>query len=815
MSRWVRISLISAGSLVALVILLWLILALVVRSRKQAILTEITAQLSSRIDGDLVIRDMEPSLLRGFPNISVTLKDVSLKDSLHNRHGHTLLDVKELFVKVNTFALLRKEVDIRQVALENGTIYLYTDSTGYSNTYLFSGKKKKQPAKSKEPTIQDIRLRNIVFTFENHQKFKLYQLDIKNLRAEMDYKADGWVCHVRKQIHIRSLAFNTTKGSYAKDKMLTADIDLNWAAANKTLTIPEQVFRFDEQPVKIGAEFNFTFKPAHFNLHIAAENIGFRMASSMVTPNISSKLDSIDFEKPLNVYADVRGHMQFRDTPYVNVTWNTAGNVMTGKNITLEGVGFKGAFLNEVEPNKGHNNANSRLSIYDFTAAFDSIPVTADTIRVLNLQKPLLTGRFKSKFPLQRLTHPIGAHLFNFTKGEGMVDIEYAGGWDPKDTVAGYLRGSIQVRNGAFVYVPRNQTVQECEATLNFEGQDLYFRGVRLRSGSSTMQLEGSVKNMLNFYFAAPEKIQMNWTLNSPLVNLNEFQSFFVKRHRKAASAHTHKNSRHRHARVMKQLEVVLEECSVNMQLAIDKVRYRQFQANKVRAGLELSKEQLRVFEVALQTAGGSMVVNGNIQHASNGNDKFKMDARIRQVQVDELFRQFENFGQNGIEAKNLKGIFSATANISGGMREDATVKPHSMFGTVTFDLNKGALVHYEPLENLGKFIFRKRDMSNITFERINNQLDIRGNKIIIHPMLIASSVLNIQVEGVYGMPKGTDIKLQVPLRNPKKDELVSDADELRKRRKSGIVLNLRAVDGEDGKVKLKLGKGKEDTANE
>ncbi|WP_158618149.1 AsmA family protein [Chitinophaga lutea] len=813
MPRWIRISLISAGSLLALVIVLWLILALVMRSRKQAILSEITQQLSETIDGDLVIRDMEPSLLRGFPNISVTLKDVTLKDSLFNRHGHTLLDVREVFVKVNPFAILRNQVDIRQITLENGAIYLYTDSTGYSNTYLFKGKKKSPSAKPKEPTIRDIRMRNILFTFENQPKFKLYRLDIRSLRGDMDYKNGGWVCRVRKEIKILDLTFNTSKGSYAKDKTLTADVKVSWDKVKKILNIAEQPFRFDGQPVKIAAEFNLSTRPAHFNLHIAAESIPFRMATSLVTPNISSKLDSLDFEKPLNVYADVRGRMQFRDTPYVRVTWNTDNNVMTGKNISLERVGFKGAFLNEVNPNMGHNSANSRLSIYDFRAEFDSIPVSADTIRVLNLQQPVLTGRFKSQFPLTRLTHPIGAHLFNFTKGTALVDLEYAGGWDPKDTVAGYIKGVVQIKDGGFVYVPRNQTVQECQATLDFTGADLYFRNVRLRSGSSTMQLEGSIKNMLNFYFAAPEKIQMDWTLNSPLVNLNEFQRFFVKRDRKQAAAS--RNQRHKASRVLRQLEVVLEECSVNIQLAVNKIRYRQFAADNVRAGLHLSKEQVRVFEVALQTAGGSMVVNGHIDHAGNGNDKFRMDARIRQVQVDQLFRSFENFGQDGIEAKNLKGTFSATANITGGMREDATVKPHSMFGSVTFDLNKGALVHFEPLENLGRFVFRKRDMSNITFERIHNTLDIRGNKIIIRPMLIASSVLNIQLEGVYGMPRGTDIKMQVPLRNPKKDELVTDADELRKRRKSGIVINLNAVDDGSGKVKLKLGKGKDEPTNE
>src|SRR5690606_5116542 len=170
-----------------------------------------------------------------------------------------------------------------------------------------------------------------------------------------------------------------------------------------------------------------------------------------------------------------------------------------------------------------------------------------------------------------------------------------------------------------------------------------------------------------------------------------------------------------------------------------------------------------------------------------------------------------ENFGQDGVEAKNLKGIFSATARLSGGMKEDASIRPHSMFGTIKFDLKKGALVNFEPLERIGQFVFRKRDMSNITFENISNTLDIKGNKVVIYPMVISSSVVNIELEGVYGLPKGTDIKMKIPLRNPKGDDLITDITELQKRRKRGIVVNLHAVDGEDGKVKLKLGKGKDD----
>ncbi len=73
--------------------------------------------------------------------------------------------------------------------------------------------------------------------------------------------------------------------------------------------------------------------------------------------------------------------------------------------------------------------------------------------------------------------------------------------------------------------------------------------------------------------------------------------------------------------------------------------------------------------------------------------------------------------------------------------------------------------------------------------------------------MEIRSSVLNIFLSGVYSFGKGTDIGLKIPLRNPRKDELITDMDQKRARSLKGIVLNLHATDGDDGQVKIRLGK--------
>ena len=808
MPRWLRIMLISAGSLLVLVIVLWLVLALIIRSRKASILADISQQLSERLNGDLTIKDMEPSLVRSFPQISVTLKDVTLKDSLFDRHGHALLQLKEVYVKVNTFALIRKRVSIREVSLENGDIYLYTDSLGYSNGYLLKGREKKDTSAAKKPTpvIAEFSLENIRFTLENQQKLKYFKFDVKRLEGRMHATDSGWQARIDPEILIQDMQFNTTKGSYAKNKTLTGPLDLTFISYNKMLRIAQQTLRFDQQPVLLEGAFIFSEAPPAFRLNIKAAGIPFKFASTLVTPNITAKLSPIDFEKPLDVEAEIRGHMKFRDTPYVRVAWLVRDNRLTGANLALDKVNFDGAFLNELVPGQGHNDANSRLSVYRFSADYESIPVTADTIRVINLQKPLLTGRFRSNFPLTRLTNALDPHLFEFTSGKAALDLQYAGSWDAKDTVGGALEGTVSISDGAFTYVPRNLAVSDCHATLAFTQGHLYLRGIRAQSGASRVEMDGSILNILNLYFSAPEKIVLNWNVRSPLINLNEFQSFFGRRAKHKSHAQA-RQQKHMRARFVRQLDTMLEASSVHMQVAVDRVRYRKFNASNVRADVQMGQDGVRFNKVGLNAVGGQMQLSGAILQQPKG-DRFNLDADIRQVQVDQLFYAFENFGQDGITAQNLRGVFSAKAKLTGGMKEDISIQPHSMNGSVSFNLNRGALLDFKPLVNVGKFIFRKRDMSNISFDNIRNTLDIRGNKIYIHPMLIASSVLNIEVEGTYGIPKGTDIKLKVPLRNPKKDELVTDADELRKRRKSGIVVNLHAVDGDDGKVKLKLGKG-------
>lgn len=812
MRKSLRITLIVSGSLLAILVLLWLGLALYIRHNKADILQQISDKLNDRLHGGtLVIKDMEPSLVRSFPNVSVALEGVSIKDSLWNTHQHQLLDVARIFVEVNTFSLLRKQLDVRQITLEKGSIHLFTDSTGYSNASILkrnTNVKADGKSSANGPDITRLQLSDISFIIENRQKRKLFSFDIASLKGSLRNNDSGWVCNLNTSLRVLSMAFNTEKGSYLKDKALQTDLEVSYNRVNKTLNIPQQSLRIAGQTISAGASFSFGEQPRAFTVHILADQIPFRLAASLLTPRISAKLDSINMEKPLDVDAQLKGYMQPGDKASVNVTWKTADNVVTTKGMELQHCSFGGRFSNEWIKGEPRVDENSVISLYGLKALTYGIPVQADTVHITNLKHPTLTGYFRSDFPLTDLNDAQGEEgVFRFTGGTAKAALYYKGGIKTGDTIVPYLKGTVQLNKGEMEYTPRNLKFSDCNAILDFNGQDLSLHDISVRTQKSSLQMEGHVQNITRLYFTAPEKLLLDWKIRSTGIDLDEFRSFLGKRRQgKRATAAA---NRRKINRIASQLDVMLSSCNVNMDVLLDKLTYGNFTAQQVRAELSLKLSDIHLQRMSLSHAGGSIDMNGKMTQ-DGVNNRFKINAGIRNVHIDQLFHAFNNFGMQSLGSKNLKGIFSATAAVSGNIKDNGKMAPQSMYGTLAFDLRKGALIHFAPLEDIGDLIFRGRNLGNITFDNLKNTLTLQGNKIIVPPMQINSSALYMDVSGVYAITKGTDMYITVPLRNPKRDENIVDKEEKRSRRKRGMVLHLHAKDGEDGKVKIRLG-GKKD----
>jgi uncharacterized protein involved in outer membrane biogenesis len=814
--RWLRILLLTSGSICTLLILIWLLLAWYIHSNKDQLLQRITEGLSEQTGGEITIRNIKPVLWKSFPNISVALTGVSMRDSLWQEHGRSLLEARAIYIRLSPLKLLKREIDIRKITVSNGYLFIFTDANGYSNKYLFGSKKEKKNTTKGSFSLRRFALERFELIMQDRVKQKLFRVRIRKADGHARKRKGLWETRLKLHADVKQFAFNTGKGSFLKDASLRSVLELQFDPASRVLRLEQQQLRIDNWPVELSATFALGGQPPEFHIAIHSAQTPFATAVQWLSPNISAKLDSIFFKKPIDLRADIRGRMKFRDTPLVFVQWHTDQNELRTPFADFTDCSLRGYFLNELTPGRGHNDANTVVAVQEVQAKWGGIPFSADSVRLENLSYPLLQFSFAAAFPLQLMNDIPEPLPFRFDTGQVAAQLYYRGGVRTDDTLPPFVNGYIRITDGAFSYLPRSLAVAQTNAALLLEGDNLLFEDISFRTRNSSIRMKGSAEHFFRFYFADPGKVSIAWHASSPSLDLSDFMGLIGQRKKALTVATQRKDVGGRQApraaagrnrgaaKIIRQLDQVLDASSIRLDVDVDKVRYRQFTAANVRADAFFSQSGIRLSDVYLQHAGGSLSVSGEIDQSA-ANNPFHAKAEIKNVAVDKLFYAFGNFGQEALRSQHLKGRFSARADIRGKISDQGKLLGSAIYGTVDFSLRDGALVNFEPLLKVSKFAFRRRDLSNIVFKDISNRLDIRGERVIIHPMTIASSALYLDVQGVFGMRGGTDIFMEIPLRNPRKDGFDVNENVIPKeeRKKKGITLYLRAHDDGSGNVKL------------
>ncbi len=810
--RWGKGILIAFLSLLVLLVIGWFVMAWYINSHKQELLARITAEVSDNMDGNFHIQDMEPALLKGFPNISVRLKGVTLSDSLYKDHKKNLLELQSVYVKINVLSLFTKHPQVMKVTIADGAVYLFTDKSGYTNTYLFKRKKPKQEGKKgKEVEISQFGIENVLFTFDHFERNKQFKVAIKDMNGKIRNEGDIMDILADTKAHFHQLGFNLDKGGFVTDKDLDANLHILFNRKTKDLQLPKQEIEVEGTDINFGCVFHFGNKPANYTIDIDAPSIGFREATSYLSRHIASKLDSFNLEKNLAVQVLINGSFQYPDTPLVHARWQASGNVLTSTFGRMERTSLKGEFYNNYVAGRGRGDDNSAVTITQLEATFAEIPFKADSIVVYGLINPLMKLKLDSRFPVERLNAVIGS-TFNFGSGNADINLNYTGPVLSKDTFRHSMYGHIRIKDAALTYVPRSLSFNKCNVNIEFLGNDLELRNTVLSSAKSNVQINGVARNFMSVYFLDPGKVIFDWNIVSSMIDLNEYKSFLAPRKRKGTPSGKRQN--YKLAKIASRLDLLLAKSNMYLHVKVNKLRYNHFEAQNINTDIDLTNAAIDLRNVRLQHAGGGLTANVHL-NTSGTNTPFDINAKIGNVKIDRLFYAFDNFGQTTLNHNHLQGTLSADINLRGTMRESGDIIRSTMNGRVAFLLDNGELNNFPPFESIRKFVFKKRNLSHITFNALKNDLDITNGKITINPMSIESSALTIKVAGVYSFDKGTDISIAIPLRNPQKDrDLIAQGKKPKKDK--GIVIYLRAQDGDDGKVNISwdpLKKGVKDTS--
>lgn len=786
--------------IVGIFLALWLLVWGYVILNKKSLISQVNSELNRRVKGDIRVGDLEPSLLSTFPNVSLRLSDVIVRDSLWKLHHHDLLRADNIFIRLKLLSLFSGSPQISKVIVQKGALYVFSDTTGYSNEYMFKSQKDTSDDKTSTstPTPPDVELENVHITIALADRNKLYDFDVNRLKCNIKTRESTLQLDVKTDMIVHSLAFNTDNGSFVKERPLEGNFRLHFDRIKKRLSFDDIKLQVDDHPFVFSGMFDFQNTPPLYYLSIKTEKINYRRASVLLSKNISSKLDSFNIEKPIDVNVIIDGSKLPNRIPLVTLEAKVNDNTVSLPFGEFTDASFSAYFNNHLVSSEKPVDKNSGFYFTGFSGKWEDILLRSDTVSVTNLEHPVLACDLHSSFNLEALNDLLGTSSIEFTKGRCEANVKYKGLIIEGDTAGASIFGNISLKGAGINYTPRNLLLTDCSGDIVFEDKNVFVKQLKAQLANSQLLMNGGIKNLTSLIDKSPEKLVLDWNIASSKLNLNDFLSFLNKR----STAASKKSSKKQFLKLANQIDRLLKDCNVELQLNAARMIYKKFDASNVAAKLQLTDRLVSLKNVVVQHAGGTLTLNGSLEEGG-GNNPIVVRSVMDNVDISKIFTAFNNFGQDGIIDKNLKGRLSATINITGAITAKAEIVDNSLKGIIDLHIKDGELNNFEPIRKISQTAFKNRDFSNIRFADLQEKLTVNGSEIKVSRMEIQSTVMTMFVEGIYDIKKGTDLSIQIPLNNLAKR---GDDFELKNKgvnSKTGVSLRLRAKTGEDGKAKI------------
>lgn len=785
-----------------LLLLLWLGLIAYALLNKESLLAKAKIALEDRIGGDVHIGKLDLSFFRHFPNITARLSDVWLRDSTWEQHHHDLLKVSSAYVSCNVVkSIFTRRVQIGEMDLEHGQVYLYTDSTGYSNTYML---KNQQPRKGagKPADPPDIGLTDIRFVMDKQDKHKIFDLDVRSVYCHIE--SDGRLLHLHANVGsivVNSFTFNTEKGSFLKGKKLAGNFLVDYNTASKIVQFNGAKMAIEGHPFVLSGRFFPSVNPDPFFMKVDVENIVYHQVTALMTPNIQQKLDVYDIDKPVSVHAQLDAGSAEDRTPQIQVKLDLDnGSVLTPAG-RFTNTTFKGSFTNEWVKGVKREDENSGLRFLQFSGRLQGLPLNADTITITNLRLPRLNCDLNAHFPLEQLNEVTGSQTLRFSDGVGNMKLRYTGPLSEDDSAGTVVNGRIDLDSATLVYLPYSFKLTNGKGRLVFKDQDLLIEQLSIRAGSSSIMVKGIAKNLVALLDRNAENVGLDLNLSTPHLDLEDLA---VLAGRAKASTAARKSSPLL-GRSFSRVDKLLKEGAIHVGIEAGDLKFRKFAGAHAKADLVFDDHEIKLNRLNIEQGGGSLQLKATLNRKGPGEaNPIQLESHLDKVDLPKLFSAFNDFGQNAITGKNLKGSLAADIRLNGAMTDKAKMVNNSLKGSVDFTIIDGELVDFPPMEKIKVAVLKNKDLSEIRFADLKNHLDLDSTTITFQRMEIRSTAFTLYAEGIYDLRTGPDMSLQVPLSNLKKNENQNIPPDSRGNdSKAGVSVRLRARRGDDGKLKV------------
>jgi uncharacterized protein involved in outer membrane biogenesis len=739
---------------------------------RDKLLTKLNAELNKGINGKFYVDKLDFTFLHDFPNFSVTMHNVYLRASHYEKYHRDIFSADKIFVDLGIYPLLRKEVKVKSLFVDNAHIFVYKARNGDTNTDVFKKSRDSLDVKNetKETSLifnlQKMSFHNVSVVYADSVKNKFINFQFLDTRQSFVKTDSGFTASIKGAMHFDSLSLNPTSGSYLKNKRTLVNINVDINRLTQQLLILPSTLSYEKNEIGLKGDFELK-KEGTFTLMFDAKRINYDEVKTLLNNKLVRTLNKYKLSDPVSVKVNVRGQQAPGYVPAVDIEFETRQKRFQYLTVDFSSLVLHGSFTNHVDNSKARDNKNSKVMISSFKATMENIPV-GGKVAFTELGDPVIDLSFTSKGSFNDISHHIDNSRFTIDKGSYVTDVKYKGKLSEyldstRTSYQGKLNGRIKVSNISLDYKPKQIHLDKIELTSVFDEKVFTIEKLNLNVNGSPITVSGKIQNFIPFFIRPQNKGYVKLSVHSPNFDLTSLTS------RRAPQKKSKERSKINRRKMTDLIDLVYNKLEFDIALTMDQFQYRKFRASNFKGRLLLDNNLLQVSPISMQVADGTMKLNFSLKQVFDPISPMEIEAKIDNANIHELFLLFNNFNQKTIQAENLRGRISADVKFTANMDEDYALLAPSMRGTLDCKIANGGLKNFEPMENMSNFLFKKRDFSDVEFAELYSNFSITGTSMDISRMEIQSSVVSMFLEGRYSFTDSTSLSVQLPLSNLKK----------------------------------------------
>ncbi len=712
---------------------------------KDRIIQQFIREANKSLGTPVQIGQIEISAWRGFPNLAITFRDVYVEDS--HAGLYPLLTAKSVSFFLNPIEAWKGKYSIRGLQIHDSETNLKINDQGLNNFTIVKNSGGRNENISFD--LRNVRLFNTHVSYRDLQTRQHYIFESEKLIASVTLRKAIYEIEGQGDVTIGQLGIGDL--TLLKNKKIILTANLNYDDERKSVVI-------EKSTLKLGkSEFNITgkneFKKRNLvDFTLKSKDTDIQTILSLFPLSIGQKLKEYKSQGEIYFSLTTKGEVSKNKSPFLSISFgckNASFFHPTYKS-KIEEANLEGSFASSSMSDFSNGelflkNISGKLNSKPFTADF-SIQGFKDQDVTLKFKGGLDVGWIKNFYPIEEVKE---------LSGEANADINFEGKIsllkDKRTAQQVRAEGAIELKNISLVTGKQNLHFTDWNGSLHFNKNDIAMSNVGGRLANSDFLLNGFLKNVITFLLFENQPIGIEADLKSNFLDLDQLVAFGLgeigsKDFGFALSPNLHLNF----------------NCEVN------RMRYKRFAPRAIKGNLLVQNQMAVARHLALDVMGGTLTGNGMVNatnpKAIDVSSSFKLDG----INVDSIFYVFENFYQNFIEAKNLKGQAIADVNFELSLNEKLHLFPETLIANISVLIKNGELNNFEPLQKLSRYL-DDQALSQLRFDDLKNDIHIENKTIFIPQMEVHSNATNITVSGTHTFDQHIDYRVIAPLRNKKK----------------------------------------------